>query len=122
MSRLQRKFICWLSLYVVLACLMSSCMLAGGYTLRNVARCWCFETSRMLGLDLEDQLPDAVSSCIYFALSLLCMLFPHFCLNFYSASVTLVSLSRHAVGNSITYTRSEPAVFRSLRTLTIFMV
>lgn len=31
----------------------------GGYTLRNVARCWCFETSRMLGLDLPDQLPDS---------------------------------------------------------------
>ena len=27
----------------------------GGYTMRNVARCWCYETSRMLGLDLPDQ-------------------------------------------------------------------
>ena len=33
---------------------------AGGYTLRNVARCWCFETSRMLGLDLPDELPETV--------------------------------------------------------------
>ncbi|KAL3152707.1 hypothetical protein ABBQ38_012298 [Trebouxia sp. C0009 RCD-2024] len=31
----------------------------GGYTLRNVARCWCFETSRCLGLDLDDHLPDS---------------------------------------------------------------
>ena len=36
-------------------------MTTGGYTLRNVARCWCFETSRCLGLDLPDQLPDSVS-------------------------------------------------------------
>ena len=27
----------------------------GGYTMRNVARCWCYETSRMLGMDLPDQ-------------------------------------------------------------------
>ena len=28
----------------------------GGYTIRNVARCWCFETSRLL----NQQIPDAV--------------------------------------------------------------
>jgi hypothetical protein len=27
----------------------------GGYTMRNVARCWCYETGRMLGDDLDDQ-------------------------------------------------------------------
>jgi histone deacetylase 1/2 len=27
----------------------------GGYTMRNVARCWCYETGRMLGDDLEDK-------------------------------------------------------------------
>ena len=27
----------------------------GGYTLRNVARCWCYETGRMMGLDLPDK-------------------------------------------------------------------
>ncbi len=27
----------------------------GGYTMRNVARCWCYETSRMLGNDLNDE-------------------------------------------------------------------
>lgn len=27
----------------------------GGYTMRNVARCWCYETSRMLGQDLTDE-------------------------------------------------------------------
>jgi len=30
----------------------------GGYTMRNVARCWCYETSRMLGNDLNDDLPE----------------------------------------------------------------
>ena len=40
------------------------CGAAGGYTLRNVARCWCFETSRCLGLDLPDQLPDSVSQLL----------------------------------------------------------
>ncbi|KAK9845660.1 hypothetical protein WJX84_005953 [Apatococcus fuscideae] len=29
----------------------------GGYTMRNVARCWCYETGRMLGMDLPDTLP-----------------------------------------------------------------
>ena len=27
----------------------------GGYTLRNVARCWCYETGRMMGVDLPDK-------------------------------------------------------------------
>jgi hypothetical protein len=27
----------------------------GGYTMRNVARCWCYETGKMLGLDLPDE-------------------------------------------------------------------
>ncbi|KAL6764497.1 hypothetical protein V8C86DRAFT_2471108 [Haematococcus lacustris] len=31
----------------------------GGYTLRNVARCWCYETGRLMGVDLPDKLPDA---------------------------------------------------------------
>lgn len=31
----------------------------GGYTMRNVARCWCYETGRMLGLDLPDELPES---------------------------------------------------------------
>lgn len=31
----------------------------GGYTMRNVARCWCYETGRLLGLELDDALPDA---------------------------------------------------------------
>jgi histone deacetylase 1/2 len=29
----------------------------GGYTMRNVARCWAYETGRLLGLDLPDDLP-----------------------------------------------------------------
>jgi len=31
----------------------------GGYTLRNVSRCWTYETGRMMGLDLPDNLPEA---------------------------------------------------------------
>ena len=29
----------------------------GGYTIRNVARCWTYETSVVLGEDLENELP-----------------------------------------------------------------
>ncbi|CAL8465253.1 g4788 [Coccomyxa elongata] len=29
----------------------------GGYTMRNVARCWCYETGRLLGQELPDELP-----------------------------------------------------------------
>lgn len=29
----------------------------GGYTVRNVARCWAYETSRVVGVDLPDDLP-----------------------------------------------------------------
>jgi histone deacetylase 1/2 len=29
----------------------------GGYTIRNVARCWAYETSRVVGADLSDGLP-----------------------------------------------------------------
>jgi histone deacetylase 1/2 len=29
----------------------------GGYTIRNVARCWTFETARALGVDITDGLP-----------------------------------------------------------------
>lgn len=49
---------------------LNTCLtFTGGYTLRNVARCWCFETSRMLGLDLPDQLPDSVRLLLcYFCL------------------------------------------------------
>ncbi|KAK9823172.1 hypothetical protein WJX72_000831 [[Myrmecia] bisecta] len=31
----------------------------GGYTMRNVARCWCYETGRMLGIDLPDEIPES---------------------------------------------------------------
>ncbi len=27
----------------------------GGYTMRNVARCWCYETGRLLGQELPDE-------------------------------------------------------------------
>ena len=27
----------------------------GGYTMRNVSRCWCYETGRLLSLDLPDE-------------------------------------------------------------------
>lgn len=29
----------------------------GGYSIRNVARCWCYETSRLLGVPISDQVP-----------------------------------------------------------------
>jgi len=29
----------------------------GGYTIRNVARCWCYETSRLLNQPISDQVP-----------------------------------------------------------------
>jgi histone deacetylase 1/2 len=38
----------------------------GGYTMRNVSRCWCYETGRMLGMDLDDQLPkEALANTDY---------------------------------------------------------
>ncbi|XP_076940958.1 histone deacetylase 19-like isoform X1 [Bidens hawaiensis] len=30
----------------------------GGYTIRNVARCWCYETGVALGVELEDKMPQ----------------------------------------------------------------
>jgi len=30
----------------------------GGYTIRNVARCWCYETACLAGVELDDKLPD----------------------------------------------------------------
>ncbi|XP_061354407.1 histone deacetylase 19-like isoform X1 [Gastrolobium bilobum] len=30
----------------------------GGYTIRNVARCWCYETGVALGIDLDDKMPQ----------------------------------------------------------------
>mmetsp|Transcript_12109 Transcript_12109/g.34046 ORF Transcript_12109/g.34046 Transcript_12109/m.34046 type:complete len:770 (+) Transcript_12109:130-2439(+) len=30
----------------------------GGYTMRNVARCWAYETGRLQGMDLPDKIPD----------------------------------------------------------------
>ncbi len=31
----------------------------GGYTMRNVARCWCYETGRLMGQDLQDKYEGA---------------------------------------------------------------
>jgi histone deacetylase 1/2 len=30
----------------------------GGYTIRNVARCWCYETGVALGVEIEDKMPQ----------------------------------------------------------------
>ncbi|RXH97892.1 hypothetical protein DVH24_010217 [Malus domestica] len=30
----------------------------GGYTIRNVARCWCYETGIALGAEVEDKIPQ----------------------------------------------------------------
>lgn len=39
----------------------------GGYTLRNVARCWAFETAVALGMqnDMKDELPVTASSALF---------------------------------------------------------
>ena len=29
----------------------------GGYTIRNVARCWCYETGVLVGTEIEDKMP-----------------------------------------------------------------
>ncbi|CAG9464892.1 unnamed protein product [Pedinophyceae sp. YPF-701] len=34
----------------------------GGYTMRNVARCWTYETGSMIGQELPDELPEAALS------------------------------------------------------------
>eukprot|EP00887_Chlorella_sp_A99_P004939 scaffold4.g4939.t1 len=34
----------------------------GGYTMRNVVRCWCYETGRMCGADLPDEIPPSAYS------------------------------------------------------------
>eukprot|EP00803_Ostreobium_quekettii_P006739 evm.model.scf_462.1 EVM.evm.TU.scf_462.1 scf_462:1241-5962(-) len=31
----------------------------GGYTLRNVSRCWTYETGRLMNVDLPDEIPDS---------------------------------------------------------------
>ena len=36
----------------------------GGYTMRNVARCWCYETGRMLAEELPDECaPRSAPGC-----------------------------------------------------------
>jgi histone deacetylase 1/2 len=30
----------------------------GGYTLRNISRCWVYETSIALGQEIENEIPD----------------------------------------------------------------
>ena len=30
----------------------------GGYTIKNVARCWAYETSICLGMELENSIPN----------------------------------------------------------------
>ena len=37
----------------------------GGYTLRNVARCWTYETSVALGVDIENEIPQNPYSLYY---------------------------------------------------------
>lgn len=39
----------------------------GGYTMRNVSRCWCYETGKLLGIDLPDDIPpEAYSGYDYY--------------------------------------------------------
>jgi len=44
----------------------------GGYTLRNVARCWCYETSVLLGEEISNDLP-------YHGLFISSQLFHNYC-------------------------------------------
>jgi len=37
----------------------------GGYTLRNVARCWTYETSVALGVEIENEIPENEYSLYY---------------------------------------------------------
>ena len=30
----------------------------GGYTITNVAKCWCYETGRLVGEDLNGNIPE----------------------------------------------------------------
>ena len=39
----------------------------GGYTVRNVARCWTLETAAVLGVELDDDLPTSTSYHEYYA-------------------------------------------------------
>ena len=32
----------------------------GGYTIQNVARCWAYQTGQMIGVDLDNQIPEDV--------------------------------------------------------------
>ncbi len=38
----------------------------GGYTLRNVPRCWTYETSVALDINLPDPIPEKSEYSIYF--------------------------------------------------------
>jgi len=38
----------------------------GGYSLRNVGRCWAFETSVALGYDIENEIPEHDYSTYYY--------------------------------------------------------
>lgn len=38
----------------------------GGYTLRNVPRCWTYETSVAVGLQLDEKIPETSEYYIYF--------------------------------------------------------
>jgi acetoin utilization deacetylase AcuC-like enzyme len=35
----------------------------GGYTMRNVSRCWMFETARLQGIDPDDECDPFLVSC-----------------------------------------------------------
>ena len=37
----------------------------GGYSLRNVARCWAYETSVSLGIELDNEIPENEYSIYY---------------------------------------------------------
>ena len=38
----------------------------GGYSLRNVARCWTYETSVAVGMEIENEIPQNEYSLYYY--------------------------------------------------------
>lgn len=38
----------------------------GGYTLRNIPRCWTYETSVALGVDIPNKIPDNIYSDYFY--------------------------------------------------------
>lgn len=58
-------------LFLIIFLLINQLVGGGGYTIRNVARCWTHETACMLDINLPDDLPhnEYIEFVIYFFLN-----------------------------------------------------